>query len=214
MLHEVQYFDNGEVACYNGYSFRRDKKTGYYLSSQVIGKRRARLHRYVWEIENGRKIPEGYDIHHVDGDKANNYIGNLLLVTREQHRFFHELMNPDGTYERRVKNLKEKALPEAVKWHKSEKGKEFHSQHGKAVMAKRKPIKYICTQCGKEFTSTHIYGKEENTFCGNNCRAAFRRASGVDNIEMECKYCGEKYLTNKYSPAKYCPKHRSRKYRV
>lgn len=214
MLHEVQYFDNGELACYNGYSFRRDKKTGYYLSTRVIGKRRVRLHRYVWETENGKPIPRGYDIHHIDEDKSNNNIENLLLITKLQHRYLHEATISEETYQKRINNLLKNAVPKAKEWHKSEEGKEWHKMHGRETAKTRKPIEYTCTFCGKKFMSKGRYANGANTFCSNSCKSAYRRASCVDNVEKECKYCGKKFSTNKYSPAKYCPEHRDRKYRV
>lgn len=45
---------------------------------------RSYLHRDVWEHHNG-PIPAGYDIHHKDGDKANNRIGNLELIDKAEH---------------------------------------------------------------------------------------------------------------------------------
>jgi hypothetical protein len=38
---EVQYFENGDLAVFNGLKYRRDKKTGYYLNSTT----HQRLHR-------------------------------------------------------------------------------------------------------------------------------------------------------------------------
>lgn len=49
----VEYQENGDLAIINEYKFRRDKKTGYYLSTRLIGKKRKRLHIYVWELING-----------------------------------------------------------------------------------------------------------------------------------------------------------------
>ncbi len=34
-------------------------------------------------------IPNGYEIHHIDGDATNNSIDNLQLVTREEHAKIH-----------------------------------------------------------------------------------------------------------------------------
>jgi len=45
-------------------------------------------HHYVWEKENG-KIQEGFVIHHIDGDKHNNAIGNLLCMTEKEHKALH-----------------------------------------------------------------------------------------------------------------------------
>ena len=43
------------------------------------------LHRAVWEHFNG-EIPKEYVVHHVDGDKSNNDISNLTLLTKAEHR--------------------------------------------------------------------------------------------------------------------------------
>lgn len=44
--------------------------------------------RWVWEREYG-PIPDGYEVHHGDGDKTNNALDNLQLLTAEEHRAFH-----------------------------------------------------------------------------------------------------------------------------
>lgn len=210
MLFEIQYFDNGNLACYNGYSFRRDKQTGYYLSSVKIGNKRMRLHVYVWETENGKKAPKGYDVHHIDEDKSNNDISNLVLLSRKEHRATHCETMTDEQIERRRRNVIENATPAAVAWHKSQVGKEWHIQNGKKVFSKFEPVEYICTYCGKRFMSKHRYGENQNTFCSNNCKSAFRRYSGVDDIEARCDYCGRKFVKSKYSKAKYCKLHRNK----
>ena len=46
------------------------------------------LHDIVWENANG-SIPDGYEIHHIDGDKQNNDIENLKLVTPLEHKRIH-----------------------------------------------------------------------------------------------------------------------------
>jgi hypothetical protein len=49
------------------------------------GKRRfLRLHNVVWETHNGA-VPDGLEIDHIDGDKSNNSIKNLRLVTHAQN---------------------------------------------------------------------------------------------------------------------------------
>ena len=44
----VEYLENGDLALYNGYKFRKDKRTGYYLSSRIINGKRRRLHVYIY----------------------------------------------------------------------------------------------------------------------------------------------------------------------
>ena len=69
---EYQYFNGVK------YTLRNH---GYY--GKTTGKRTL-MHRDVWEYYNG-KIQEGFDIHHIDHDKANNTIENLELYSKPDH---------------------------------------------------------------------------------------------------------------------------------
>lgn len=199
----VQYFDDYDLACVDGYSFRRDKKTGYYLSSKKIGGRRKRLHVYIWEKEHG-KVPKGTAVHHVDEDKRNNELSNLTILPNSDHATLHDYTLSDDDREWRRKNVVQNAMPAAKEWHSSEEGKAWHSQHAKETMRKRKEKRYICSNCGEQFFTKHIYGASQNTFCSNKCKAAFRRKIGADNITKKCERCGNEFTTNKYQKRKYC----------
>ena len=50
-------------------------------------------HRFVWMLNHG-KIPEGYVIHHKNGDKLDNRIENLECVKDSEHRQLHGRRNP------------------------------------------------------------------------------------------------------------------------
>jgi len=53
---------------------------------------KARNHKYyrrLWEKLNGKKIPDGYHIHHLDNDKTNNNIKNLLCLSPQEHFEIH-----------------------------------------------------------------------------------------------------------------------------
>lgn len=61
------------------------RENGYY--AETTGDREY-LHREVWRVEKG-PIPEGYEVHHRDEDKANNAPGNLQLLTGSEHGSLH-----------------------------------------------------------------------------------------------------------------------------
>lgn len=57
--------------------------SGVKLTSQ--GRRDFKMeHHLVWESQNG-PVPEGFDIHHIDGDTYNNAIDNLECLSHEDH---------------------------------------------------------------------------------------------------------------------------------
>ena len=45
-------------------------------------------HVLVWEAVHG-PVPPGFEIHHKNGDKLNNRLENLKLVTRLEHKRYH-----------------------------------------------------------------------------------------------------------------------------
>lgn len=52
-------------------------------------------HRLVWESNFG-KIPNGYEVHHKDGNKLNNNIENLELVKKGEHQHIHAILKGLG----------------------------------------------------------------------------------------------------------------------
>jgi len=59
---------------------RRKYGTGGITKKGYIRINGKMAHRIVWEKENGA-IPDGYFIHHKDGNKQNNNINNLETQT-------------------------------------------------------------------------------------------------------------------------------------
>lgn len=195
-MEKFQYF--------NGLKFTRDERTGYYLNSTI----RKRIHQYVWEYFNGR-IPEGYQIHHKDKDRSNNCIENLECISKSEHLKLHGDERNLLYHDEMVRNLKENALPKAIKWHKSVKGKEWHKKHYK----KTKESLYIkirkqCEYCLKEYETVN---NGCSRFCSAKCKAAWRRKSGIDDETRQCKWCGNEFTINKYSKKRYCSKSCSNK---
>lgn len=63
----------------------------YYKTIQ-INNRQVRLHRYLMEQKLGRKLLSTEIVHHCDGDKHNNNIKNLEVVSRGEHMKIHPLI--------------------------------------------------------------------------------------------------------------------------
>lgn len=181
---------------FNDQKFTRDDKTGYYQHSKT----RQRMHRYVWEFYNG-EIPEGFDIHHLNGDKANNSIENLRMIPRSEHMSFHVQERLEKDKEPFSKRMKH-ALKFACEWHKSAEGKDWHKKHFEEMKDKLLAEKeFICSFCGKKFSARH---NGHTLFCSNACKSAYRRKSGVDDEIRVCFVCGEKFKVNKYKKTKTC----------
>ena len=66
------------------------KYSGYYvITSTKEGNHGKKLHRLIMEDYLGCEIPKGYIVHHVDGDRLNNDIDNLVLVKKSEHCEIH-----------------------------------------------------------------------------------------------------------------------------
>lgn len=189
MEEKYQYFQ--------GVKFCKDESTGYYLNGTI----HERMHRYVWKYYCG-EIAKGFQVHHIDGDKSNNSIDNLALMTETAHQKLH------GAEEKRKDMLREilekYGRPAAIRWHKSEEGKKWHSEQGKRNAQIVKEKKYVCKNCGIEYWNKP--NGQNHDFCSDKCRAAYRRKSGVDNETRICEICGKEFVTNKYSKVRFCSK--------
>ena len=78
---------------YNGKKYAQDKETGYYVCT--TGERK-RLHVAIWEHEHGVCVPEGCIIHHLDWNKTNNSIENLICLTVAEHEQVHNVVGGEA----------------------------------------------------------------------------------------------------------------------
>ena len=122
-----------ETTTYNGHKFhrypdaKRESDRKYFKGwVEIDGEwKKITLHRYMWLVERG-PIPEGYHVHHVDGDYSNNTIGNLALLLGAEHIKHHGENMPEEQKEMHRQQL-EAVRDKAAEWHHSEEGRKWHS---------------------------------------------------------------------------------------
>ena len=193
-----------ESVVYNGYTYTRWPDSPnwadrvYYRRGGGCGY----LHRDIYRAHHG-PIPEGMVVHHKDHNPLNNDPANLALAHLPEHTAYHSLERfADSEYRAVALEHLERIRPLTVAWHRSEEGREWHRQHGIEAYAKREPQRFTCEQCGAEYESLNR-GKGTR-FCSNKCSSAWRRASGLDDVDRNCAACGESFRVNKYSKQRCC----------
>ena len=63
---------------------------------------------YWWNLyRHGIDIPKGYVVHHIDGNRNNNNLDNLVLMTPKQHDEMHLIYGKDKTFRNYIESLPE-----------------------------------------------------------------------------------------------------------
>ena len=199
-----------EVVRFNGRNYRRYPNSKRKEHRRYFGRSRGFLHRDVWEFHNG-PIPEGFDVHHKDGNTENNDIGNLEVMSRADHLKEHADDMARWNYSQECINHLASIRSKASQWHGSEEGKAWHREHaknsiGKAVRGeywKRKPeMEKQCAFCGKSF----ITKNQRAVYCSNTCVCAVYRKSKQEANPpkpRECTNCKKEYVS-KFKVQLYC----------
>lgn len=141
---------------------------GYWENNSTFKGYNLLLHREIYKQEFGltEEQIKGYEVHHKDGNKDNNDIDNLKLLSKEEHAKHHLI-------DTRTK-IKKKC--ECC-------GKEYESYIARSRFCSNKcdkrwrrqsglyNIERICKCCGKTFT---CYKYKPANFCSLSCATKFR----------------------------------------
>lgn len=73
------------------HNWKGDCDDGYGYLTRVRDGQRNFVHRIVMSEALGVEIPAAFDVHHIDGNRHNNAIDNLAIVTRKGHQTIHSL---------------------------------------------------------------------------------------------------------------------------
>jgi hypothetical protein len=154
-----------ELIRYKGHVWRRypaardQVNRSYFRREWWEGSKRYResLHRRVW-CDNYGSIRRGWDVHHRDGNPANNDLSNLSVVSRGEHARLHE-NNMRAAIEARQTHLHTPA------------GSEAHKAALLAYFTSRTQT-VPCQLCGREFVAKVPHAKWCSPACGYQGRKA------------------------------------------
>jgi|SaaInlStandDraft_4_1057021.scaffolds.fasta_scaffold85231_2 hypothetical protein len=94
LLHELFYYKDGNL--FNKISRSnfalKDKEVGWISDKNVgykcvtISSQKYKLHRLIWIFHNGN-ISTGFQLDHINGNRIDNHIENLRLVTHQENQW-------------------------------------------------------------------------------------------------------------------------------
>jgi len=188
MKTDIRVVDDSHLH-YDGINWFKDKRNGYYFSCKKS--LNASLQRYVWEKFNG-KIPNGYEIHHKDGNKANNDLENLCMMTVDAHRIHHQLKKVGfvGDWDGKCLSC-HGDIDEHRKW-AIFCSKKCKQSYARGVLGRYDtPLK--CIVCGKEYIGNK-YRKSKT--CSHACanQLILSRTSKLGEKKV-CRVCGKEFYT-------------------
>lgn len=77
----------------------------YRVHTCKEGNKGKMFHKLVWEDFYGCDVPDGYIIHHKNGNRLDNCILNLQLMRKSDHSIHHN-KNRDVSFETKIKQSK------------------------------------------------------------------------------------------------------------
>lgn len=192
-----------EFVEYKGEKFWLQSTGRYFQSGRRTNVERL-LHRRIW-IEHNGEIPEGYAVHHIDGNWRNNDISNLQMMTTVDHMRQHMLERWESPeFVAKMKVALAKAQEAAKAWHASPEGHKWHSQMGKTSWQGRQRVKanVSCQHCGSDIET---FFPTRTRFCSRRCSRNANYPARF-TLQKDCGHCGSAFVTSRYKPSTFCSK--------
>lgn len=154
------------------------------------------IYRDVWVYYYG-DIPEGdYQIHHIDGNPANNDIPNLQLLTTSEHQRLHRTKPPVE----KICPICGKIFTVPLKQREKKCCSVTCANKLRARSHQRPHDERICPVCDKKFPVPPT--NRNQIYCSWNCYAAAKRTIQVKRI---CPVCGKSFTPPRKNQI-YCSK--------
>ncbi len=115
--------------------------------------RKVAYHKIYLKNRKKYKLPfSKYEIHHIDGDKKNNLIGNLALLTTEEHIDLHQIIDKKGKGDLTWKEACSDAWYEFT----IEKEAKREREYLESLESQEEVYKYLLKKAGVEFEEGSI----------------------------------------------------------
>lgn len=145
-----------------------EKKCSY--KKIVVDGVQVREHRHLMEKKIGRKLRPDEVVHHIDGNKLNNNLDNLVVMTRAEHVLIHDSvsknLSPHFGHNKGIKmsdetrrKMSESKSGEKHHFYGKHLSKEHRAKLGRAVM---------CIETGKVYDTLAEAAEDVNIKCKSN----------------------------------------------
>jgi DNA-directed RNA polymerase subunit RPC12/RpoP len=94
---QLKYYPNRGKYCSMKclYEYQRNNPTGHKWTDKAgyttfcLGGKQVREHRVLMEKKLGRKLKKSESVHHINGNKEDNRLENLIVMTKSEHHKHH-----------------------------------------------------------------------------------------------------------------------------